>query len=258
MAGTDRSRAIVGGGPVVILVRPQMGENIGAAARAMLNCGLTELRIVQPRDGWPNEKARASASGADAVVDNAVVFADLAAAVADLERVYATTARPRDAQQRGLTARVAAPEMHSAIGQGQRCGVIFGPERTGLTNDDLALADTVITVPLNPAYASLNLAQGVLLVAYEWSQLVFEPAQEQITDDGRRPATKADLMALFEHLESELDASDFLRVVEKRPSMVRNIRTMLQRAQFSRQEVATFHGMVAALSKKRRRDSGES
>ena len=258
MAGTDRSRTGIGGGaatmpPVVILVRPQMGENIGAAARAMLNCGLTELRLVQPRDGWPNEKARASASGADAVVDAAVVFDDLGAAVSDLQRVYATTARGRDAQQRVMTAREAAPEMHSAMGQGQRCGVIFGPERTGLTNEDLAFADTVITVPLNPAYASLNLAQAVLLVAYEWSQLVFQPAAPEIVDDGRRPATKADMLKLFEHLERELDDSGFLRVVEKRPSMVRNIRTTLQRAQLTRQEVATLHGMIRELSNKRKR-----
>jgi len=259
VAGTDRSRAAAGGGPtgappVVILVRPQMGENIGAAARAMLNCGLTELRLVQPRDGWPNEKARASASGADTVVDSAVVFADLPAAVADLERVYATTARARDAMQRVLTARQAAAELYDHVGHGQRCGVIFGPERTGLTNDDLTAADTVITVPLNPAYASLNLAQSVLLVAYEWSQLVFEAPIREIVDDGEQPATKADMAALFEHLERELDDSGFLRVVEKRPSMVRNIRTMLQRAQLTRQEVATLHGMVRELSGKRRRD----
>ena len=252
MAGTDRSRPLAGGGPVVILVRPQMGENIGAAARAMLNCGLTELRLVQPRDGWPNEKARASASGADTVVDNAVVFADLAAAVADLERVYATTARQRDAMQRVITARDAAPELHGLLGQSVRCGVLFGPERTGMSNDELAFADTVITVPLNPAYASLNLGQSVLLVAYEWSQLTFKAEAVEPKDDGERPATKADMAALFEHLERELDDSGFLRVVEKRPSMVRNIRTMLQRAQLSRQEVATFHGIISALAKQRR------
>jgi tRNA/rRNA methyltransferase len=261
MAGTDRSRSAAGGGdslalaegaPVVILVRPQMGENIGAAARAMLNCGLTELRLVAPRDGWPNAKARAAASGADTVIDNAALFDDLGAAVADLQRVYATTARPRDAQQRVLTARQAAAEIHGVAGQ--RCGVIFGPERTGLTNDDVAFADTVITVPLNPAYASLNLGQAVLLVAYEWSQLVFQPAEAEIVEDGRLPATKADMLKLFEHLERELDDSGFLRVVEKRPSMVRNIRTTLQRARLTRQEVATLHGMIRELSSKRRRD----
>ncbi len=261
MAGTDRSRggpsggdsmALAEGAPVVILVRPQMGENIGAAARAMLNCGLTELRLVAPRDGWPNEKARAAASGADSVIDNAGLFDDLGAAVADLQRVYATTARTRDAQQRVLTARQAAAEIHGA--SGQRCGVIFGPERTGLTNDDVAFADTVITVPLNPAYASLNLGQAVLLVAYEWSQLVFQPAEQAIEDDGRLPATKADMLKLFEHLERELDDSGFLRVIEKRPSMVRNIRTTLQRAQLTRQEVATLHGMIRELSSKRRRE----
>lgn len=262
MAGTDRSRGGAGGGdsmalaagaPVVILVRPQMGENIGAAARAMLNCGLTELRLVAPRDGWPNAKARTSASGADSVIDGASVFGDLREAVADLQRVYATTARSRDAQQRVLTARQAAAEIHAAAGR--RCGVIFGPERTGLTNDDVAFADTVITVPLNPAYASLNLGQAVLLVAYEWSQLVFQPEAAEIVDDGRLPATKADMAKLFEHLERELDDSGFLRVAEKRPSMVRNIRTTLQRAQLSRQEVATFHGIIRDLSSKRRQRS---
>jgi tRNA/rRNA methyltransferase len=256
MAGTDRSRDLMVGGPVVVLVRPQMGENIGAAARAMLNCGLTELRLVQPRDGWPNEKARASASGADAVVDNAQVFADLAAAVGDLQRVYATTARARGLQQRSLTARQAALELHGFIGQGQRCGVLFGPERTGLTNDDLSFAEALISVPLNPAYASLNLGQAVLLMAYEWSQLVFEPPSQLPPVDGEQPANTADLVALFEHLERELDASGFLRVVEKRPAMVRNIRAFLQRAQMTKQEVATFHGIVRELSNKRRREDG--
>ena len=171
MAGTDRSRAPApDDGPVVILVDPQLGENIGTAARAMLNCGLGRLRLVRPRDGWPSDRAVAAASGADAVLDGATLFDTTAAAIADLEQVYATTARPREMIKPVMTPRRAAAEMRAAIGGGRPVGILFGPERTGLLNDDLALADTLISVPLNPAYSSLNLAQAVLLVAYEWAQ----------------------------------------------------------------------------------------
>src|SRR5271156_3139130 len=154
--------------PVIILVEPQLAENIGAAARAMLNCGLTELRLVQPRPEWPNERARANSSGAEAVLDQAALFRSVAEATADLQRVYATTGRGRDLIKLVMTPPQAVREMRAELGRGERVGVLFGPERTGLLNDDVALADTVIAVPLNPAFSSLNLGQAVLIVGYEW------------------------------------------------------------------------------------------
>jgi len=155
--------------PVVILVRPQLGENIGMAARAMLNCGLSQMRLVSPRDGWPNPSARRAAAGADAVLEGAQVFGTVAEAVADLQHVVATTARSRQMTQRQLTARRAAQDMRDWIGAGDSVGVLFGPERAGLENDDLDHADTTLSVPLNPQFSSLNIAQAVLLVAYEWA-----------------------------------------------------------------------------------------
>ena len=258
MAGTNRSRASDIGAaaaldPVIILVRPQLGENIGTAARAMLNCGLSRLRLVAPRNGWPDDKARAAASGADGVIERAELFADLPAAVADLNRVIACTARPRDMVHRLVAPPKAAEEMRGWAAQGERCGVMFGPERSGLTNEDLGMAEAILTIPLNPAYASLNLAQAVLLVAYEWSRTSFTaPGELMVNNELTRPATKDELTALFEHLERELDDSGFLRIKEKRPSMVRNIRSALQRAQMTEQEVRTFHGIIKELSQKRK------
>lgn len=246
--GTLPARA----GPAVVLVRPQLAENIGMAARAMLNCGLSELRLVAPREGFPDLRATRAASGADEVLEAASVFPDLASAVADLHRVIATSARPREMTQRMVNPRQAARECAAAAAAGQRVGVLFGPERTGLENDDLAFADTLLSIPLNPQFSSLNLAQAVLLVAYEWSQTVFEASDETLVVNSSRPAERAELHNLFEHLERELDASGFLRVPEKRPGMVRNIRAMLQRAHLTEQEVRTFHGIVSELSRKRR------
>src|SRR6266700_2812945 len=168
MAGTDRRQAGIGGGPAIILVQPQLGENIGTAARAMANCGLDDLRLVAPRDGWPSDKAVAAASGADRVLDKARLYPSVAAAIGDLGHVYAATARDRYMVKRELTPRRAAKEMRGFLAAGETCGVLFGPERTGLVNDHIALADTVLTVPLNPAFSSLNLAQAVLIVGYEW------------------------------------------------------------------------------------------
>src|SRR6185437_3868678 len=164
MAGTDYRRPTITGGPAIILVEPQLGENIGTTARAMFNCGLTELRLVKPRDGWPSAKARAAASGADPVIDGACLFPSLEAAIADLQHVFATSARDRDMVKRIVTPRVAAAEMRALEAAGRRCGILFGPERMGLLNDHLALADTVVTVPLNLAFSSLNLAQAVLVL----------------------------------------------------------------------------------------------
>jgi tRNA/rRNA methyltransferase len=253
MAGTDSSkrakaaRLVKPGGPIVILVEPQLGENIGAVARAMLNCGLLDLRIVRPRDGWPNPKAMASASGADLVLERARLFDQVEEAIADLQRLYATSARPREMVKPVLAPWRAAREIRAATAAGERVGLLFGPERAGLSNDEMALADATVLVPLNPAFASLNLAQAVLLLGYEWFQAGAE-APERALPLGRSPAaSKEELLGLFAHLEAALDGSGFLRNAEKRPGMVRNIRNMLDRTGLTRQEVRTLRGMIASL-----------
>lgn len=252
MAGTDKTQDAVAGGPAIILVRPQLGQNIGAAARAMWNCGLVDLRLVGPREGWPNEWAVKAASGADAVIEAARTFETVADAIADLVHVYAASARPRDMIQTVMTPRAAAREMRERAPTGAGIGVLFGPERAGLTNDDMALADRVIEAPLNPAYRSLNLAQAVLLVAYEWFQEGADAPGLRVAQGATGPASKADLMGLFQHLEGELDACGFLRVAEKRPSMVRNIRNIFQRAGLMEQEVKTLRGIISCLTRGRR------
>lgn len=240
---------MVGPGPAVILVRPQLSENIGTAARAMHNCGLTDMRLVAPREEWLSERAVAAASGADSVLHGASVFATTAEAVADLRRVFATTGRNRYMVKPVATPREAAALMREEAAAGIRCGVLFGPERTGLENDDLVLADTVLTVPLNPEHCSLNLAQAVLLMGYEWYQAETRPPPRTMTKGASgRPATKEELVRFFEHLERELDACGFLRVKEKRPGMVRNLRNMFQRADLTEQEVRTLHGMIHELA----------
>lgn len=231
------------------MVRPQLGENIGMAARAMLNCGLSTLRLVSPRDGWPNDKAQRAASGADVVLENAEVFDSVADAVADLERVVATTARNRELTQRILTPRHAAAEVRGWIGQGERVGILFGPERTGLENDDMVHADTALSIPLNPQFSSLNVAQAVLLVSYEWAAAGDATPAARMADHATRPATKEELQNLFEHLERALDQSGFLRNKDMRPSMVLNLRALLQRAGMTEQEARTFHGVIKFLSK---------
>ena len=254
MAGTDRTQTPVLGGPTIILVEPQLGENIGTAARAMLNFGLTTLRLVKPRDGWPSDKALSAASGADVVIEDAVVFETTAAAIADLNRVYATSARRRDMLKTVMTPERVAAAMHMEIAAGSKVGVLFGPERTGLTNDDVTLADALISVPLNPAYASLNIAQAVLLIGYEWFQQTTETPGESLDQGTTFPVPREELLRFFEHLESELDTSGFLRPPEKRPAMVRNIRNMFQRAGLMEQEVRTLRGIVTALTRHRRPD----
>ena len=252
--------------PAFILVTPQLGENIGAAARAMANFGLSEMRLVAPRDGWPNEKARQAASGADHILKNAQLYEDVGAAVADLNWLAATTARPRDMAKHVMTPSQAAREMVARSGRGERCGVLFGPERSGLNNDDVAIADVIVMAPVAPDFASLNLAQAVLLVAYEWLKHAGTPtlgratAHDGPTQPGQhyrhsRPATKAELLGLFEHLERELDKSGFLHPPEKRPVMVRNIRNMLGRMGASEQEVRTLRGIVAALAHAHKREN---
>ncbi len=249
MAGTDKTKDPVEGGPAVILVDPQLGENIGMCARAMLNCGLTELRLVRPRDGWPNEAAVSAASGADGILARARLFETTTEAVADLQRVFATTARLRDMEKRLLTPRAAASELRAVQAAGVAAGVLFGPERAGLVNDDVALAEAAISVPLNPAFSSLNLAQSVLLIGYEWYQAGAEDLPGRLTRAGAVPAEKAELLNFFVRLEQALDETGFLRPVEKRPAMVRNIRNLFARAELTEQEVQTLHGIVSALRK---------
>ena len=249
MGRASKGRATTTVAPVIVLVRPQLGENIGMAARAMLNCGLSELRLVAPRDGWPNPKAERAASGADIVLEGARVFESVTEAVADLQRVVATTARTRELAQRIVTARRAAADMRDWIAAGERVGILFGPERTGLENDDAVLADTALTIPLNPQFTSLNVAQAVLLVAYEWLASADATAAERMSDHATRPATKDELQNLFDHLERALDQSGFLRNKDMRPSMVLNLRALLQRAQMTEQEARTFHGVIKFLSK---------
>ncbi|MDO8839697.1 MAG: RNA methyltransferase [Parvibaculum sp.] len=253
MAGTDQTRrdeAPLEVGPAVILVAPQLGENIGTAARAMLNFGLTDLRLVRPRDGWPNERARAAASGADIVIEAARVFDSTADAIGDLDYVVATTARARDMVKPIFTPAVTAENLRRAIGAGGQTGLLFGPERTGLENDDLALADVLMMVPVNPAFASLNLAQCVLLMAYEWHKAGDATAPMRIEYLQTRPASKAELLGFFVHLEGELDRFGFLKPPEKRPSMIRNLRNMFQRAVLTEQEIRTLRGVVAALTRR--------
>lgn len=259
MAGTDQTkadRAREGDAPAIVLVRPQLGENIGTASRAMLNFGLSDLRLVAPRDGWPSERARAAASGADLVIDHARLFADSKEAVADLDFVIATTARARDMVKPVLTPAAAAAKLREAIAAGGRAGVMFGPERTGLENDEVVLADALVMVPVNPAFASLNLAQAVLLIGYEWFKASDRTAAERIDYLQTRPATKEELLGFFEHLEGELDRFGFLKPPEKRPSMVRNLRNLFQRAGLTEQEVRTMRGVVASLT--RRTPKGEA
>jgi tRNA/rRNA methyltransferase len=246
--------------PAVILIAPQLGENIGFAARAMANFGLSELRLVTPRDGWPSEKARAAAAGADSIIDGATVYPSLEQAVADLNFLLATTARSRGMVKQVLTLEGAARELAARAGKGERTGVMFGPERSGLDNESISLADAIVTAPVNPSFASLSLPQTVLLVAYEWLQAQGSelplgratecdgPAAEGLDFAGTPPANRAEIFALFEHLESDLDRSGFLRPPEKRPTVVRAIRNMFHRMGLTEQDVRTWRGIVASLS----------
>jgi tRNA/rRNA methyltransferase len=253
MAGTDSTRRAAPAGdepagPAVVLVEPQLGENVGMAARAMLNCGLSDLRLVRPRS-WPSDKAVAAASGADRILDAARVFGSVAAAIADLNRVYATTARERGMTIRVVTPRQAATEMRAYAKKGDRIGVLFGKEAKGLLNEEVVQADTVIMAPLNPGFQSLNLAQAVFAIGYEWLMAAdTTPASALRMPLKTRPATKAELLGLFEHLESELDACGFLKLKHKRPVMVRNLRNMFQRAGLTEQEVRTLRGVIACLT----------
>jgi tRNA/rRNA methyltransferase len=238
--------------PAIVLVRPQLADNIGAAARAMKNCGLEELRLVAPRDGWPNPAASPAASGADDILERAVTYSTTAEAVADLHQVYATTARLRDMIKPVLTPRQLAPRLRDEEGRGDRVGLLFGPERTGLENDEVAAAAAVVHVPLDPHFSSLNLAQAVLLLGWEW-RMAGDPQVPVLHEArfGERAATAAELDGLFGHLERELETGGFFLVQPKKPTMVRKLRNILVRAGLTEQEVRTLRGVVRALTRVR-------
>ena len=238
--------------PVVILDKPQLADNIGAVARVMANFGLTDLRLVRPRDGWPQDRAWAAASGADWVLDDLKVFDSVAAAVADLTTVFATTARPRETRQPVRTPRESARLLYDDAASALRVGLLFGGERAGLETTDIALCHGIVTIPIDPRHHSLNLAQAVAINAYEWRTLVLDAPPPKFRE-GDPPAPGAILLGMYEHLERELDAGGFFHPPEKKRSMSQNLRVMLGRAAFTEQEVATFRGVIHALSKGRGR-----
>ncbi|PLX37337.1 MAG: RNA methyltransferase [Hyphomicrobiales bacterium] len=233
--------------PIIILVEPQLGENIGTAARAMANFGLAEMRIVNPRDGWPNERARGAASRADHVIDGITVYDTAAEAVADLGFVYATTARSREMAKAVVGPEEAAARCASLSRDGVRTGILFGRERWGLTNDEVALADEIVTLPVDPTFASLNIAQAVLILSYEWRKASVGADLPFAATEGSPPASKEDVLRLMAHLEEALDAVNYFRPEEKKPVMTRNLLNIFQKAQLSDQEVRTLRGVVAAL-----------
>jgi tRNA/rRNA methyltransferase len=249
--------------PVIVLVKPQLGENIGFAARAMANFGLGDLRLVAPRDGWPNDKAIAAAAGGAFVIEQATIYDSVEVAIGGLNYVIATTARPREMVKPVLSPESAAKELRRRQAKGEGTGILFGPERSGLDNDAISLADAILTAPVSPDFASLSLPQAVLVFAYEWLKGESEkpslgratqfdgPATEGLAPRDTRPATREELFGLFHHLEAELDRAGFLRPPEKRPTMVRAIRNMFHRMGATEQDVRTWRGVIAALSKAR-------
>jgi tRNA/rRNA methyltransferase len=241
-----------GNTPVVVLVRPQLADNIGACARAMGNGGLFALRLVAPRDGWPQEKAWRNSSGADRILDAATVHDCVADAVADLHHVVATCPRPRHIIKPVLTARGAAAELRAITARDLRAGILFGPERAGLDNDDMAQADALVRFPLNPGFMSLNLAQAVMIMAYEWWTADDRTPPRELMTNETQVATKIRLENFLTHLTAELDASGFLRNLPKRPGIVRNIRHLFERGEATEQEIRTLHGIVTELSIGRR------
>ena len=251
MSGTDLEKFQLSDGPVVILVEPQLGENIGMVARAMANFGLGRMRIVNPRDGWPNEKARAASSGAVAVIDAVQVYADLRDAVADLKHVYATTARPRDMIKPVLGPVEAARSMRSQVDAAEPCGLLFGRERWGLNNDEISICDAIVTFPVNPGFASLNIAQAVLLMSYEWMKTIDGEAGEKAFDALEvKPASRRDLTALLDHLETALDDAGYFYPPEKRERMLQNLNGIFTHAGLSEPEIRTLHGVIAALERR--------
>ncbi len=244
--------------PAVLLIEPQLADNVGMVARAMANFGLDTLRLVAPRDGWPNEKARIAASGANYVIDDAAAFPTLSAATGDLHWLAATTARQRDLRKPVMTPIEAIAEMRARIARGQRCGVLFGRERNGLETAEVANADALVMIPVNSRFASLNLAQAVLILGYEWMRTSEAQSLGRVTTyetpiaaglnlGADRPATKEELLGFFDHLEAELDRLGFFNPSHRRDTVARNLRTMFSRMGATEQEVRTLRGIVATL-----------
>lgn len=235
------------GGVVIVLVRPQLGQNIGKAARAMLNFGLTELRLVAPRDGWPNPDAGPSASGADTVLEQAKVYETTAEAIADCSQVYASTVRRRE-----LVLPVVEPQRMALeiAGSAGRSAILFGPERSGLQTEDVALANAIVTVPINPEFGSLNLAQAVILLAYEWSRtqlLAQPPAREQ-----EPTAAHAELEGLIGQLDAALEDVGYFHPPERKHATRNTLRTILTKPGWSSREIQALRGVIRALSEGRR------
>ena len=253
MSGTDRTKTAVDlKGPVVILVEPQLGENVGMAARAMGNFGLTRLRLVNPRDGWPNVHATRTAAGADHILANVELFDTPSAAIADLNLVLATTARPHDQAKPVIGPEDAASEVIAHIAGGGDAGILFGRERFGLKAEEVALADRIVTFPVNPGFASLNLAQAVLLVGYEWFKRASGAALPHVMPERSPRAGKEQIDAFFDNLVRELDKVEFLRPPEKRDTMLVNLRNIFTRMEPTKQDMHTLHGVVMAIAEGRK------
>ena len=233
--------------PSFVLTRPQMGENIGAAARAMLNFGIDRMRIVEPRDGWPNPAAVAMASGAGRVLDAATVHGDVAGALADCTFVYATTARQRDLTKPVLSPEAAMRDAAARIAAGGHVAVMFGPERSGLENEDLAQANALISVPVNPEFPSLNLAQCVLLVGYEWMRAAGDVTPEYTEMAGTDWATGDEVDHLARHFEERLETAGFFFPDHKAESMRLNLRNMWSRMPMTRADIQTLHGILRQM-----------
>ena len=237
--------------PCVILDQPQLAENVGSVARAMANFGLADLRLVRPRDGWPQERAWASASGANWPLDGARVFASVEEAIADLQLVYAATARPRETMLPVETPHEAAEALSGAVGAGLKTGILFGAERAGLETRDIALCNAILSIPVDPRFHSLNLSHAVSIAGYEWRRTVLDAPTRPFKDVV--PAAQATMLGLYGHLEAELETSGFFHPPEKKPAMIRNLRVALGRARFTDQEARTFRGVITALVKGRGR-----
>ena len=252
-AGTDKTkRWIEQPAPVVVLVEPQLGENIGAAARAMANFGLARLRLVNPQQGWPNERARIMAAGADRVLDGVALYPTVEAAIADCTFVLATTARGHDQAKPVIGPDEAAAEMAPRVAAGEAVAVLFGRERNGLENEEVALADRIVTLPVNPAFASLNLAQAVVIVAYEWFRLANGGRLPFAMPEKSAPAPKEQLLAFFASLERELEKVEFFRPPDKRATMQINLRNIFTRVQPTRQDIQTLYGVIMAIAEGRK------
>jgi tRNA/rRNA methyltransferase len=252
-SGTDKTKSGIDlAGPVVILVEPQLGENIGMAARAMGNFALSRLRIVNPRDGWPNISAQRAAAGADHILDHVELFDTVEHAVADCTLVFATTARAHHQAKPVVAPEVAALEIATDIAGGGTVGILFGRERYGLQNEEVALADRIITFPVNPGFASLNLAQAVLLIGYEWFKLSTEGALPFAMPERSERASQHQMQAFFDNLVRELDKVEFLRPAEKRETMLVNLRNIFARMEPTKQDMRTLHGVVMAIAEGRK------